>query len=99
MPRCSTDLKKLYRGYLAQGARCVTLQDIRKYARQMLEGLAELHRQGFIHRDLKPDNLLVTEGGVLKIGDFGLSRIQADGPMSPMLQTQWWRAPEVFLNG
>jgi serine/threonine protein kinase len=38
---------------------------------QVLEGVAACHRAGLVHRDLKPGNLLISEGGVLKVADFG----------------------------
>jgi serine/threonine protein kinase len=41
--------------------------------RQAVEGLAEAHRLGIIHRDVKPGNLLITEEGVVKVADLGLA--------------------------
>lgn len=42
--------------------------------RQACEGLGFAHRQGVVHRDIKPDNILVTTSGLAKIADFGLAR-------------------------
>lgn len=45
---------------------------MRRYAADILEGLWFLHSHKFIHRDIKPTNLLVS-GGRVKLGDFGCS--------------------------
>ncbi|OHT12431.1 hypothetical protein TRFO_17696 [Tritrichomonas foetus] len=45
-----------------------------KITREILEGLQYLHKQGIIHRDMKPSNIFIDENGNAKIGDFGLSR-------------------------
>jgi beta-lactam-binding protein with PASTA domain/serine/threonine protein kinase len=47
--------------------------------RQTLLALGHAHREGFVHRDMKPENLLVTQDGVVKVADFGLARAYADG--------------------
>ena len=47
--------------------------------RQTLLALGHAHREGFVHRDMKPENLLVTREGVVKVADFGLARAYADG--------------------
>jgi beta-lactam-binding protein with PASTA domain len=47
--------------------------------RQSLLALGHAHHQGFVHRDMKPENLLVTQEGVVKVADFGLARAYADG--------------------
>jgi len=47
--------------------------------RQTLIALGHAHREGFVHRDMKPENLLVTKEGVVKVADFGLARAYADG--------------------
>jgi eukaryotic-like serine/threonine-protein kinase len=46
---------------------------------QTLLALGHAHHQGFVHRDMKPENLLVTQDGVVKVADFGLARAYADG--------------------
>ncbi len=44
------------------------------YGRQIALGMAEAHRQGVVHGDLKPGNIMVTSTGLIKIMDFGLAR-------------------------
>ncbi|XP_076030383.1 serine/threonine-protein kinase chk-1-like [Oratosquilla oratoria] len=66
---------------------------------QLVEGVEYLHSQGIAHRDLKPDNLLVTEDRVLKIADFGLSASFIVNDEEIFLNrkcgTPHYRAPEV----
>ena len=60
-----------------------------------------MHKQGLIHRDLKPQNILVDRNGTMKICDFGLAR-SFSIPIATMTHevvTLWYRAPEILLAG
>ena len=43
--------------------------------REVLTGLTVVHRRGMVHRDIKPDNVLIGGDGAIKVGDFGLVRL------------------------
>jgi serine/threonine protein kinase len=67
---------------------------------QLLNGMAHCHMQGFLHRDVKPHNILVTDTLQLKIADFGLSRnFSLPIPIfTHEVVTLWYRAPEILLG-
>ena len=54
----------------------LSLRDASAVVVQTIAGLAYAHREGVIHRDIKPDNLMIDERGLIKIMDFGISRVQ-----------------------
>jgi len=73
---------------------------VKSYTYQLLQGLLFCHQRRVLHRDLKPQNLLIDKNGCIKIADFGLAR--AFGvPVrvyTHEVVTLWYRAPEVLLG-
>ena len=55
-----------------------SIEDAVRLMGELLDALSFSHRQGVVHRDVKPDNILITQGGTLKLGDFGIARIESN---------------------
>ena len=72
-------------------------EDIKGIMLQILTGLAEIHNNGILHRDLAPSNILIDRDGIIKIADFGLSRfIGSPGKsLSRGVTTIYYRPPEI----
>jgi len=89
------DLKK-YMDFSRQ----LSPETIRTFMKHLLEGIAFCHEHRVLHRDLKPQNLLINKRGDLKLADFGLAR--AFGipvrTFSHEVVTLWYRAPDVLLG-
>ncbi len=59
---------------LLQEKKTIPTKEAISFMKQMLSGLAEAHSQGVVHRDLKPQNIMVDRDGLLRIMDFGIAR-------------------------
>jgi len=74
---------------------------VKSYLQQLIRGIAHCHAHRVLHRDLKPQNLLIDRKGILKLADFGLAR--AFGvpvrTYTHEVVTLWYRAPEILLGG
>ena len=88
------------------------MEEIWRLFRQILEGLAHVHSNGVIHRDMKPANIFISldESNTVRIGDFGLARpgeasnkAASKGFLDPRLTasigTSVYVAPEVRSSG
>ncbi|KAL7063683.1 hypothetical protein AAHC03_01956 [Spirometra sp. Aus1] len=74
--------------------------NVRLFLYQLLRGLAFCHQRRILHRDLKPQNLLINERGDLKLADFGLARAKSIPikTYSNEVVTLWYRPPDVLLG-
>ncbi len=77
--------------------------EVRRHVRQLLQALLLLSQHSVLHRDIKPDNILVRKvrnEEQLVLADFGLARFVSYLPqdMTQEVQTLFYRAPEVFVR-
>ncbi len=93
---CDGDLKK----FIDDTPNGITGKLLKRMCYQMVYGLYFCHCRRVIHRDLKPQNLLIDDKRNLKLADFGLAR--AFGvpvrQYTHEIVTLWYRAPEILLG-
>lgn len=74
---------------------------VRRIGLEILSALDAFHREGILHRDLKPDNVLMAADGTVKVGDFGVAKITEGMNLTmagTMLGTPAYLAPERVLG-
>jgi len=93
------DLKKLMDEKKRKGEK-LSADAIKSFLWQLLQGIAFCHEQRVLHRDLKPQNLLINRKGELKLADFGLARSFGIPVRSKSHEvvTLWYRAPDVLMG-
>ncbi|EAR91242.1 cyclin-dependent kinase-like Serine/Threonine kinase family protein (macronuclear) [Tetrahymena thermophila SB210] len=89
------DLKK----YL-ETMKHLTQHDIKLIMYQLLNGLDFCHQRRIIHRDIKPQNILIDKAGNVKIADFGLAKTfqVPSKTLTHEVETLWYRPPEILLG-
>ncbi len=83
------------RKWLKQG---LTWMEVLDVFRQAGQGLAAAHKQGIVHRDFKPENVVVSKDQRVKVLDFGLARWKTDGGEIPISSDESQSSFEIFLS-
>ncbi|CAH8448954.1 unnamed protein product [Schistosoma mattheei] len=93
---CDQDLKKYFDSCNGD----IDQNTVKLFMFQLLRGLQFCHSHNVLHRDLKPQNLLINDNGELKLADFGLARAYGIPvrQYSAEVVTLWYRPPDVLLG-
>jgi cyclin-dependent kinase 7 len=93
---CETDMETI----IMDTSTVLSPGDVKCHMRMLMSAIAFCHEHGVLHRDLKPNNLLYTSEGLLKLADFGLARLQGSPGrmMTSQVVTRWYRPPELCFG-
>ncbi|XP_073994644.1 cyclin-dependent kinase 17-like isoform X2 [Rhodnius prolixus] len=93
-------LEKDLKQYMDDHGNMLSMNNVKLFLFQLLRGLSYCHRRRILHRDLKPQNLLINERGELKLADFGLARAKSvpTKTYSNEVVTLWYRPPDVLMG-
>lgn len=91
------------RNYMSRKDAPVTYDAVKTIMMEVLLGVEYMHKSGYIHRDIKPDNIIMVRGDdgkhVAKVADFGLAKSYIPNVCNtPGVTTSWFRSPEVCLG-
>lgn len=78
----------------------INLTNIRLFLFQLLRALKYCHQRKVLHRDIKPQNILISSRGELKLADFGLARAKTfpTNTYTDEVVTLWYRPPDILLG-
>lgn len=98
MELCQQNLTQLLEKQREKGTG-FTEDEIKKYFGEIAKAVECLHLNDYIHRDLKPDNILVSDKGTMKLTDFGtIKNMKGSIKYTNYVSTRWYRAPECILE-
>ncbi|XP_061941051.1 cyclin-dependent kinase-like 4 isoform X2 [Apis cerana] len=82
------------------GGHGLGLEMSKRYIYQILRGLDFCHGSNIMHRDVKPENILISPNGVVKLCDFGFARFvnSPNESCTDYVATRWYRAPELLVG-
>ena len=92
---CIGDLNDI----IKDGKILLSPSDIKTYVLMTLQGVEHMHAHFILHRDMKPENLLIGADKRIKIADFGLAVYAGTPrPLTANVVTSWYRCPELFFG-